>query len=74
MEKERVNDDSSRNHQATLVPVGSVIAYAGEVSPNGWLLCDGEQYSNQVYPELYEVVQTQYVPSGSWIIEANPPL
>jgi len=37
----------------------------------GWLLCDGEAYPNQQYPELYEVIREKYVPSNSWVIEAN---
>ncbi len=53
------------------MPVGSVIAFAGSTAPEGWLMCDGEQYSNQRYPELYEIIKENYIPNGSWIIEAN---
>jgi microcystin-dependent protein len=52
-------------------PAGIINSFAGEIAPNGWLLCDGQQYSNQKYPELYEVVREKYVPGGSWVIEAN---
>lgn len=71
MERERRNDEPIRHHQAEIFPTGSVIAFAGEIAPHGWLLCDGKDYSNQEYHELYEVIQMKYVPSGSWIIEAN---
>ena len=54
-----------------MLPAGTIVSFAGEVSPDGWLRCDGQQYSNQRYPELYEVVRKQYVPDGSWVIEAN---
>lgn len=53
------------------VPVGGIIPFAGESAPEGWLMCDGEQYSNQKYPELHEIIKEKYVPQGSWIIEAN---
>lgn len=70
-QKVEKNDDAVRNHQTAICPAGSVMPFAGEVVPGGWLLCDGQQYSNQKYPELYEVIKEKYVPSGSWVIEAN---
>jgi len=38
-------------------PVGTVIPYAGPIStagdlPDGWLMCDGSQFSSVTYPEL----------------------
>ncbi len=38
-------------------PVGSIVPYGGDVNnvsliPKGWLLCDGSQFSNTIYPEL----------------------
>jgi microcystin-dependent protein len=45
------------------VPAGSICSFAGEKAPNGWLLCDGAQYSSREYPRLYEVVKTKYVPA-----------
>lgn len=65
------NDEHIRNNQTRVIPTGVVTAYAGEVAPHGWLLCDGGRYSNQRYPELYEVIKTKYVPHNSWVIEAN---
>jgi microcystin-dependent protein len=46
-------------------PVGSIIAYAGTTSPNGWLLCDGEAYSMTTYATLFNVIGTRYGTSGS---------
>lgn len=41
-------------------PVGSVQLFAGENVPDGWLLCNGAQYDQKDYPELYEVIGTTF--------------
>jgi microcystin-dependent protein len=46
------------------VPAGSICSFAGDRAPNGWLLCDGVQYSSREYPKLYEVIKTKYVPAN----------
>ena len=53
------------------IPTGSVISFAGDKAPDGWLLCDGKKYSNQTYPQLYSVISTKYVPQNHWIHESN---
>lgn len=44
------------------VPVGTVIAYAGEVSagaiPDGWLLCNGAEVERARYPGLFRAIGT----------------
>lgn len=39
-----------------MIPVGTVIAYVAVVDPNrppeGWLVCDGETFNAEMYPEL----------------------
>lgn len=37
----------------TLVPVGTIIAFAGVATPSGWLMCDGSSFSEVTYPGLY---------------------
>ncbi len=39
-----------------VMPVGSIIAYGGSTPPLGWLLCDGQEVTNEQYPELYSVL------------------
>jgi microcystin-dependent protein len=41
-----------------LVPTGAVIAFAGTPAqvPDGWLLCDGAELSETLYPELFSVI------------------
>jgi microcystin-dependent protein len=39
-----------------LVPTGSIIAYAGNTAPSGWLLCNGAAFSSTTYPALYALL------------------
>jgi microcystin-dependent protein len=51
-----------------LIPTGSIISFAGNSAPNGWLLCDGTSYdaiSSPVYNNLYNVITTIYGGTGS---------
>jgi microcystin-dependent protein len=60
------NDESDRhiNNYQTEISAGSIVSFAGEVAPYGWLLCDGSQYYSREYPNLYEVIKTKYVPAN----------
>ena len=50
-------------------PVGTVIAYASKKLPEGYLRCNGELYSKDKYPELYDVLGEEYrVGGGSFKI------
>ena len=50
------------------VPIGTIMAYAGAVDGNakgqlerqGWLVCDGEEYSEADYPELENTIGVYY--------------
>ncbi|MBX2907217.1 MAG: tail fiber protein [Taibaiella sp.] len=41
-----------------LMPVGSVIAFAGRNIPEGWLLCDGRAISRTTYADLFQEIDT----------------
>jgi hypothetical protein len=45
-----------------LVPIGTVMAFAGEDSqlPDGWEYCDGRSLLRSEYPRLYSVIGTTY--------------
>ena len=40
--------------------VGSIIAYAGEDIPKGYLLADGKAVSRKAYSKLYKIIATTY--------------
>jgi microcystin-dependent protein len=44
------------------VPTGSVMPYAGSENsvPNGYLLCNGQEYDKDDYPDLFAVIGTTY--------------
>lgn len=47
-----------------LVPAGSVSAFAGSSAPEGWLLCDGNEYSQSEYNTLFSVLGSTYNTGG----------
>lgn len=46
------------------VPPGTVVEYAGNEAPPGWLVCDGRQLRATEYPALYAVIGTRYGGAG----------
>lgn len=42
------------------LPVGSIVAMAGQAQPVGYLLCDGRLLNKADYPELYDVLKNTY--------------
>jgi len=44
-------------HTLPFVQVGSIIYYAGEHVPDGYLICDGSLVSQRLYPELFDKIQ-----------------
>ena len=41
-------------------PTGTIIAFAGNTLPNGYLLCDGSKVSRTTYKKLFDVIGTTY--------------
>lgn len=39
-----------------LVPPGTIIAYGGSATPDGWLYCNGSSYAVSEYPDLHAAV------------------
>ena len=44
----------------SLLPVGSLISYAGATAPSGYLLCDGSAVSRTTYSDLFTALSTAY--------------
>lgn len=43
-----------------LVPVGAILPWAGNFTPDGWRIANGECVTEENYPELYAVIGTIY--------------
>ena len=43
-----------------VIPVGSVIPFAGNVVPNGYLLCDGSEVSKTQFAKLYSAIGNSF--------------
>ena len=41
-------------------PTGTIIAFAGNTLPKGYLLCDGSKVSRTTYKKLFDVISTTY--------------
>ena len=44
------------------VPVGTIIDFAGNTVPGGWLKCDGSAYDPNLYPELKAILGRDQTP------------
>ncbi len=44
----------------SLVPIGTILDFAGSVAPNGYLLCDGSAISRTDYAGLFAVIGTTW--------------
>lgn len=39
-----------------IMPVGSILEYAGETAPTNWLICDGSLISRTTYSDLFKLI------------------
>jgi hypothetical protein len=46
--------------QQSLCPSGTIMAFAGDTAPTGWLLCNGATVSRSTYSNLYSVVGNRF--------------
>jgi microcystin-dependent protein len=47
-----------------IVPVGTIVGTGRITAPNGWLLCDGDAYSQTTYSELFNAISTRFGTGG----------
>jgi microcystin-dependent protein len=48
----------------SVIPTGMIVPFAGGTVPGGWLACNGQAVSKDVYPALFGVIGTQYGGTG----------
>ena len=41
-------------------PTGVILPYAGDIPPEGFLICNGTSISRQLYSNLFNVIGTKY--------------
>lgn len=46
--------------KALFTPVGTILDYAGDPAPTGWLLCYGQAISRSTYADLFAIIGTTY--------------
>lgn len=54
------------------VPTGSVLHFAGETPPEGFLLCNGQEVSRITYAKLFNVIKEKYG-AGDGVTTFNVP-
>jgi microcystin-dependent protein len=42
------------------VPTGAISQYAGDIAPESWLLCNGQEVLRDTYPALYATISNKY--------------
>ena len=42
------------------LPVGVILPFAGDIPPEGFLICNGSSISRQLYPNLYNALGTKF--------------
>src|ERR1700677_2290875 len=58
------NHNDTQSILEALVPTGTMLAFAGESAPAGYLLQDGKSYSTTEYNRLFKVIGYKYGGSG----------
>jgi microcystin-dependent protein len=61
----RVSEGRVQDKTGEVMPVGTIVPYAGNTAPAGWLLCDGSSYNTGGYAELFDVIRYKYGGGGS---------
>ena len=46
------------------VPIGTILSFATDKIPNGFLECDGQEIKTNDYPELFRTIGTIYGGTG----------
>jgi microcystin-dependent protein len=57
-QNQKASDKASE--KGMIIPVGTIMAFAGSTIPSGWLLCDGTDISTTTYAKLYVVIGNTY--------------
>lgn len=53
-------EELTQKIEQSKTPTGSVIPFAGDTAPEGWLICDGRIVCRSTYPGLFNVIGLKY--------------
>jgi microcystin-dependent protein len=59
-----LNDQGDPANLAPSVPPGTIMAFAGQNAPSGWLLCDGSVLAEDFAPALFAAIGSAYNTGG----------
>jgi microcystin-dependent protein len=62
--KKRMVREQSEPAFSQIMPIGSVVLFAGKEAPPGWLMCHGQQFKHYEYLDLYKVIGNNFTPYG----------
>ena len=54
------HQSEERMNFSNFLPVGVVLPFAGDIPPEGFLICNGSSISRQLYPNLFNVIGTKF--------------
>ena len=60
--------------QQSLCPVGTILPYAGDSAPTGWLLCNGDYHVAANYPALFTLIGFRFGSSSGGYYFRGPDL
>ena len=52
--------DEGTNQEGSDLPIGTILAFASDSIPEGWMFCDGAEIAIDEYQELYDLIGTTY--------------
>ena len=58
-------DSRIKDKTGYVMPVGTILPFGGSSAPEGWLLCNGSEYSRTDYPDLFSAIGTAFGASSS---------
>ena len=54
------SDETEESEGASANATGTIVAFAGAVAPNDWLICNGAAVNRATYADLFTVIGTNY--------------
>ena len=53
-------NSSDKQISLKLIPTGAILPFAGDIAPEGFLICNGSSVSRKLFPDLFNIIGTKY--------------